>query len=98
MSFEQALSSSLAAAVGDDQALVAELHGAFLESATRHLNAMRAAGTDSDWREAALRLKGLAASFGATALMTQACRAADSRRGDPAMIGDLERGVAVLSF
>ena len=97
MSFEQALSSTLAAAVGDDQALVAELHGAFLESAGRHLEVMRTATVDSDWREAALRLKGLAASFGATALMTQASRAAESRRGDSAAIADLERGLAVLS-
>ncbi|MFD1611397.1 Hpt domain-containing protein [Sphingomonas tabacisoli] len=98
MSFEQALSTSLAAAVGDDQALVAELRGAFLDSATRHLDAMRVAANDADWREAGLRLKGLAASFGATTLMEQADRAALSRRGDTAAIQGVESGLAVLSL
>ena len=98
MSFEQALSTSLAAAVGDDQALVAELRGAFLESASRHLDAMRRAPSDADWREAGLRLKGLAASFGATTLMTDAGRAAEGRRGDPDALANVERGVALLNL
>ena len=97
MSFEQALSTSLAAAVGDDQALVAELHGAFLESASRHLDAMRRATGDADWREAGLRLKGLAASFGATALMALAGYAAEARRGDAEALGEVERALAVLA-
>ena len=98
MSYEQALSSTLAAAVGDDQALVAELRGAFLESANRHFEAMRRAANDNDWRDAALRLKGLAASFGATELMTQAGRAAEARRGDADALGHVERGLAILSL
>ena len=98
MSFEQALSTTLAAAVGDDQALVAELRVAFLESASRHFEAMRRASSEADWSEAALRLKGLAASFGATALMAEADRAASTRRGDPAALADLERSLAILSL
>jgi HPt (histidine-containing phosphotransfer) domain-containing protein len=98
MSFEQALSTSLAAAVGDDQALVAELRGAFIDSAERHMKAMQCAATDSDWSDAALRLKGLAASFGATSLLDQADRAANARRGDAAVLGDLERGLAVIAL
>jgi HPt (histidine-containing phosphotransfer) domain-containing protein len=98
MSFEQALNTSLAAAVGDDQTLVAELRGAFLDSATRHFETMRRASSDTDWREAGLRLKGLAASFGATALMAQAGRAAESRRGDADALADIERGLAVLTL
>jgi histidine phosphotransfer protein HptB len=98
MSFEQALSTTLAAAIGDDQALVAELRGAFIDSAQRHVEAMRTAGSDELWREAALRLKGLAASFGATSLMEQAGRAADARRGDPQALGEVERGMAVLAI
>lgn len=98
MSFEQALSTSLAAAVGDDHALVAELRGAFLDSASRHLDAMRCASSDADWREAGLRLKGLAASFGATTLMAEAGRAAETRRGDTAVIANVERGLAVLTL
>lgn len=98
MSFEQALSTTLAAAVGDDQALVAELHGAFLESATRHVEAMQGASGDADWREAALRLKGLAASFGATVLMAIAGQAAESRRGDAQALSDVRNSLAALSF
>jgi HPt (histidine-containing phosphotransfer) domain-containing protein len=98
MSFEQALHTSLAAAVGDDQALLAELRGAFLESATRHFETMRRASTDADWREAGLRLKGLAASFGATALMQEAGWAAQCPRGDAEALADIERGLAVLTI
>jgi HPt (histidine-containing phosphotransfer) domain-containing protein len=98
MSFEQALNTSLAAAVGDDQALVAELRGAFLESASRHVDAMRRATGDADWHEAGLRLKGLAASFGATALMALAGHAAESPRGDAQAIGEIERALAVLAI
>lgn len=98
MSFEQVISFSLAAAVGDDQALVAELETAFMESATRHLASMRSATNDQEWRDAALRLKGLAASFGATSLMDQASRAADSRRGDAGTLGDVERGLMMLAL
>jgi HPt (histidine-containing phosphotransfer) domain-containing protein len=97
MSFEQALNTSLAAALGDDQELVLELRGAFVESAERHCSAMADAEDDGEWREAALRLKGLAASFGATGLMEQAGRAAGARR-DPQLLVELQGAVAVLSL
>jgi histidine phosphotransfer protein HptB len=98
MSFETALSTSLAAAVGNDHALVAELQTAFVESARGHYDAVLRASTDAQWREAALRMKGLAASFGATALMAEADRAAASPRGDKAALQALERSVALLAF
>lgn len=97
MSFEIALDSSLAAALGDDAALVAELRTAFLESAQRHRQALTEAPTDADWRDAALRLKGLAASFGATDLMMHAARAAEAGRRDPHRLADIERALAVLA-
>ena len=92
MSFEQALNTSLAAAVGDDQALVAELRSAFLESASRHVDAMQRATSDADWREAGLRLKGLAA------LMALAGHAAETGRGDAQALGEIERALAVLAI
>ncbi|MBS0505067.1 MAG: Hpt domain-containing protein [Proteobacteria bacterium] len=98
MSFEQAISTSLAAAVGDDRALVAELETAFMESASRHVETMRNAADDQDWREAALRLKGLAASFGATTLMQHASKAADARRGDAEAMRDIERGLMLITL
>ena len=98
MSFEQAISISLAAAVGDDRALVAELETAFMESASRHVEAMRNAADDHDWRDAALRLKGLAASFGATALMQYARQAAEARRADPDVLGGIERSLMLITL
>lgn len=98
MSFEQALNSSLAAALGDDAVLVAELRAAFLESARRHYAAMRAAESDADWKDAALRLKGLAASFGATELMRQAGQAAAGRRSDAELLDAIERSLAILAI
>lgn len=97
MSFEQALNTSLAAAFGDDQELVLELRGAFVESAERHCRAMAEADDDAAWRDAALRLKGLAASFGAAGLMEQAGKAASTRR-NPQMIVELQGTIAVISL
>lgn len=97
MSFERALETSLAAALGDDHALLAELRGAFQASAERHLAALREAASEDDWQDAALRLKGLAASFGATDLLAAAGRAANSRRGDLAAIASIETGIAALA-
>lgn len=99
MSYEPAaLESALAAAVGDDPALVAELRTAFLDSAIRHFEAMKRAVTEPDWREASLRLKGLAASFGAARLIELADSASASRRGDSETLADIERTLAVLRF
>lgn len=92
-----ALQSALAAAVGDDPALVAELRSAFLQSAHAHLDALGRARTDSDWRAAASRLQGLAGSFGAIRLMELAEVAADGAAGDPAALRRLNRAVAAFS-
>ena len=97
MSFEQALNTSLAAAFGDDKDLVLELRGAFVESAERHCRAMAEAEDDDAWRDAALRLKGLAASFGAAGLMEQAARAAVTRR-DPQLLVELQGAVSVIAL
>lgn len=99
MSYEPAaLSTALAAAVGDDHALVNELRHAFMDSAARHMDALRRSETEGEWRESALRLKGLAASFGASSLMDLADSAADSGRGDPDTIGALQRSLTILSL
>lgn len=89
-----ALDSALAAAVGDDSALHAELRHAFLDSAHRQLDALRAAVSDDDWRVAAWRLKGLAASFGATDLMTHANDAAHGAPRDSETLRRLDRALA----
>lgn len=90
-----AIDAALAAAVGDEPGLIAELRLAFTDSAERALAAMTAATTNDEWRDAASRLKGLAASFGAVRLMAQAAQAADGPR-DEAMLARLKRSVGRL--
>jgi len=81
-----ALNASLAAAVGADPALLAELRVAFIESAARQLDLMRRARCDANWAAAAARLKGLAASFGASGLGGLADEALDGAPGDPVVL------------
>ena len=81
-----ALNAALAAAVGEDLSLIADLRVAFMESAERHLELLQRARCDANWELAAWRLKGLAASFGLTGLMALADEAADSAPGDPRVL------------
>ena len=90
-----AIDAALAAAVGDEPALIAELRLAFVESAQRGLAALEAAGDDDEWRGAAARLKGLAASFGAVRLMALASQAAELPN-DTAILAKLQRSIARL--
>ncbi|WP_340264403.1 Hpt domain-containing protein [Sphingobium mellinum] len=84
-----ALNAALAAAVGEDIALIADLRVAFIESAQRHIDLLQRARCDANWELAAWRLKGLAASFGLTSLMALADEAADSAPGDPRVLRQL---------
>lgn len=78
-----ALEMALAAAVGDDPRLVAELRRAFIDSAMIHLDRMARARCDANWVQSALRLKGLAGSFGALDMMRLADEALEGAPGDP---------------
>lgn len=89
-----ALDANLAAAAGDDPALMRELRVAFLESATKQLDLLRRARCDGNWNVAAMRLKGLAASFHSDDLLIAAQHALESAPGEPASIREIE---AVLS-
>ena len=77
------LHSALAAAAGDDGGLVTELRDAFFESARHHLDLLGRARCDANWRLAAARLKGLAASFGLEDLVLLASEAETGAPGDP---------------
>ena len=81
-----ALNASLAAAVGNDSGLMAELRGAFIESAQRQFDLMGRARCDANWQVAASRLKSLAASFGASGLVGLADEALDGAPGDPVVL------------
>lgn len=91
-----AIDATLAAAVGDDPALMAELRLAFVEGVAAALAALAGAGDEQGWRTAAFRLKGLAASFGAVRLMALAGEAADAQAGDTAILARLERAASRL--
>ena len=88
-----ALNASLAAAVGTDPALMAELRLAFLESASRQADLMGRARCDANWQFAAARLKSLAASFGATGLVALADEALEGAPGDPVVLRKLSAAI-----
>jgi HPt (histidine-containing phosphotransfer) domain-containing protein len=91
-----ALNASLAAAVGSDPLLMAELRGAFVESAARQLDLMGRSRCDANWQIAASRLKSVAASFGAVGLLALADEALDGAPGDPVVLRKL--GAAIDDF
>lgn len=92
-----ALQTALAAAVGDDPALIAELRFAFLASANAHSDSLGRARNDADWQKAACRLQSLAASFGAMRLTELANEAMESAPGDPAVLRRIDRAIALFS-
>jgi HPt (histidine-containing phosphotransfer) domain-containing protein len=91
MAYDNAtLDATLAAAAGDNPALMAELRGAFIESALRHLDLLKRARCDGNWVVAAMRLKGLAASFHAEELLAAAEHALNAAPGEPMAIREIE--------
>jgi HPt (histidine-containing phosphotransfer) domain-containing protein len=91
-----ALNASLAAAVGSDPQLMAELKTAFIESVARQLDLLGRARCDANWGIAAARLKSVAASFGAIGLIALADEALDGAPGDPVVLRKI--GVAIDEF
>ena len=98
MAFEAgALDATLAAAAGEDTALVAELRNAFRESVARQVDLLDRARCDGNWRVAAMRLKGLAASFHADALIELAEQALEAAPGEPTVVRDLNKYIDEFS-
>ena len=81
-----ALDATLSAAAGEDGALFAELRLAFTESVARQLDLLRRSRCDGNWEMAALRLKGIAASFHAEPLILLAEEALNGAPGDPVVM------------
>ncbi|RDE05329.1 Hpt domain-containing protein [Sphingomonas aracearum] len=90
------IDATLAAAVGDEPGLIAELREAFLDSAKRTLAVLDGASDADAWHTGAARLKGLAASFGAVRLMALADEAMAAPPREPAMMRRLHRAVSRL--
>ena len=91
-----ALRAALAAAVGDDPEMVAELRAAFLDSAIRGADLLARSRSDGNWHMAARRLQGLAASFGAVDLMELAEQAAEGAPGDPVVVRRVHEAIAAF--
>ncbi len=91
-----ALNASLAAAVGSDPALMAELKIAFVESVSRQLDLLGRSRCDANWEIAAARLKSIAASFGALGLIALADEAQQGAPGDPVVLRKI--GAALDEF
>lgn len=87
---------SLAAALGDDAALLAELRLALISDATAAAEQLAGARCDANWEQAALCLKGLGGSFGATRLRESAALAESSAPGDPVAIRAVTRAIDEL--
>ncbi len=91
-----ALNASLAAAVGSDSDLMAELKSAFVESVARQLDLLGRSRCDANWEIAAARLKSIAASFGARDLIALADEALEGAPGDPVVLRKI--GAALDDF
>lgn len=81
-----ALNASLAAAVGSDSDLMAELKIAFTDSVARQLDLLGRSRCDANWEIAAARLKSIAASFAARDLIALADEALQGAPGDPVVL------------
>lgn len=86
-----ALDATLFAAAGEDAALFAELRTAFIESLARQVDLLGRARCDGNWQITAMRIKGLAASFHANALIDLAEEALEAAPGDPIAVRNIRK-------
>lgn len=91
-----AIDAALAAAVGDEPLLIAELRLAFIDSVEAALTQMRMSTDIDAWTHAARRMKGLAASFAAVRLMAAATAAIESTPHDTEVMRRIHHEVAHL--
>lgn len=84
------LDATLAAAAGEDLDLLRELRAAFIESLGRQVDLLHRSRCDGNWQVAAMRLKGLAASFHVEALIALADEAIEAAPGDPVVLRRLK--------
>lgn len=94
MSFDSGpLDRYLSAAVGDDPAMALELRASFACDARELADLMRRSRCDANWEVAAVRLKGLAATFGIIPLIQLAEAAMAGAPGDPAVLRDINAAI-----
>lgn len=98
MSFDSGpLDRYLTAAIGDDPAMTADLRRAFADSARDLADLMRRARCDANWNVAALRLKGLAATFGIVSLIELSDDAMAGAPGDPAVLRRINSAIDAIA-
>ncbi|MDZ4368906.1 MAG: Hpt domain-containing protein [Afipia sp.] len=98
MSFDSGpLDRYLSAAIGDDAAIAMDLRTAFTGSARDLADLMRRARCDANWEVAALRLKGLAATFGIISLIELAEQAMVGAPGDPLVLRRINAAIDDLA-
>lgn len=98
MAFESGtLEATIAAAAGDDSALFAELHEAFVESVARQVDLLSRSRCDGNWHVAAMRLKGLGASFHVEKLIRLSDEALEAAPGEPAVVRRLQAFIGEFS-
>ena len=85
------LDETIAAAAGEDPALFAELKCAFAESVARQIDLLSRSRCDANWEMAAQRLRGVAASFHADALIALSEEALAGAPGDPVVLRRLRQ-------
>ncbi|MCB2051768.1 MAG: Hpt domain-containing protein [Novosphingobium sp.] len=87
MAFEYgSLDATLAAAAGDDPALLRELRAAFRESLENHVDLLSRARCDGNWNMALMRLRGLACSFHVDELIALTDEAQGLAPNDPTVV------------
>ncbi len=91
-----AFDTALKAAAGEDAVLAAELRASFVESARRQISLLSRSRCDANWQYSSWRLKGLAASFGATRLIELADEAGNGAPGDPVVLRKLEAAISEI--
>lgn len=74
-----------------------DLRSAFMDSARDFADLMRRARCDANWEVAALRLKGLAATFGIIPLIELAEQAMAGAPGDPAVLREINQAIDALA-
>lgn len=74
--------------------LFSELRTAYVEGVARQIDLLERSRCDGNWAVAAMRLKGLAASFHSEALLVLAEEALDAAPGEPAAVRRLKSYVA----
>jgi hypothetical protein len=97
MAFDyRGLDWGIASALGDDTALLSELHHALVVDAKAAADLLQRSRCDANWRVAAQRLRGLALSFGSTRLVKAAEMALNLAPGDPSSLKAVNRAIARL--